>query len=92
MNNKEIIKKFDGEFSELRKIINSWKLIEGCPNDEFDNLNHKILSQLYKNSDYDKIDRILQSELVTYYGLYKNEFDSQELVKEIMFWWNSKLY
>ncbi|WP_298136935.1 hypothetical protein [Flavobacterium sp.] len=92
MNNKEIKKKFDGELSELRKIINSWKLIKGSPNDEFDNLNHKILSQLYKNSDCDKIDRILQSELVVCYGLYKNEFDSEELVKEIMFWWNSKLY
>lgn len=83
--------KYNGDFSELRKIINSWSLIPGSPNDEFDYLNSKILNQLYKNPDFEKIDRILQSELVVYYGLFSNEFDSKNLTEEIINWWNMNL-
>jgi len=81
---------YDGDFSQLRKIINSWNLISGSPDDEFDSLNNKILSELYKNADAEKIDRILQSELIVNYGLLNNEFDSEIFVNQIMNWWNSK--
>ena len=81
---------YDGDFSQLRKIINSWNLISGSPDDEFDSLNNKILTQLYKNGDAEKIDRILQSELISTYGLFSNEFDSEIFVTQIMNWWNSK--
>lgn len=75
---------------QLRKIINSWNLISGSPDDEFDSPNNKILSQLYKNADAEKIDRILQSELISTYGLFSNEFDSEIFVNQIMKWWNLK--
>ncbi|WDF48220.1 hypothetical protein PQ459_07010 [Chryseobacterium sp. KACC 21268] len=81
---------YDGDFSQLRKIINSWNLISGSQDDEFDSLNNKILSELYKNADVEKIDRILQSELISTYGLFSNEFNSEIFVNQIMNWWNSK--
>lgn len=90
MDKKDLKRIYDGDFSQLRKIINSWNLISGSPVDEFDSLNNKILSQLYKNGDAEKIDRILQSELIVTYGLFSNEFDSEVFVNQIMNWWNSK--
>ncbi|QES87353.1 hypothetical protein [Rhizosphaericola mali] len=90
MDKSEIRRKYDSDFSELRKIINSWSLIPGSPNDEFDSLNNKILSQLNKNQDFEKIDRIIQSELIVHYGLFDNEFDSKNLTEEIKNWWNFK--
>lgn len=90
MDKKDLKRIYDGYFSQLRKIINSWNLISGSPDDEFDSLNNKILSQLYKNADAEKIDRILQSELISTYGLFSNEFDSEIFVNQIMKWWNLK--
>lgn len=88
--NKELIKKdFKDKFSELRKILNSWDLIPGAPKDEFDGLNHKILSHLYKGADFEKINRVLESELSVTYGLYHDEFSAEEMTTEIMEWWNS---
>ena len=46
---------------KLRKLINSWKLIPGSTSDEFDALNHKILSALMNNRDENKIKGIIQS-------------------------------
>jgi len=88
VDNKELKRKYDGDFSELRKIINSWNLISGSSNHEFDSLNNKILNQLYKNSEPEKIERILQSELIITYGLFSNEFDSKIFLDRIMNWWN----
>lgn len=90
MDKSELKRKYSEDFSELREIINSWDLIPECPKDEFDYLNNKILSQLYKSPDFEKIDRILQSELVVYYGLFNNEFNSEIFTEEIINWWNSK--
>jgi len=90
VDKKDLKRIYNGDFSQLRKIINSWNLISGSPDDEFDSLNNKILSELYKNPDAEKIDKILQSELVVTYGLFNNEFDSELFVNQIMNWWNSK--
>ena len=90
MDKKDLKRIYNGDFSQLRKIINSWNLISGSPEDEFDSLNNKILSELYKNADEEKIDRILQSELIVTYGLFNDEFDSEIFVNQIMNWWNSK--
>ena len=62
VDKSELERKYIGDFSELRKIINSWNLIPGSPKDEFDNLSNKILSQLYKKVDEEKIFKILESE------------------------------
>ena len=90
MDNKELKIEFDSNFLQLRKIINSWDLIPGAPKDEFDTLKHKILSHLYKNADIEKIKRVIESDLCSYYGLFSNEFESSKMIKEIAEWWENK--
>jgi len=91
LDKKELKREYNGNLSELRKIINSWDLIPNAPSSEFDNLNHKILSQLSKGVDSEKLFNILQNELIVNYGLFDNEFDSTTMVSEIIDWWNSKI-
>ena len=86
----ELKTKYNVDFSELRKVINSWNLIPGSPNDEFDHLNDKILNQFYKNPKRDKILRILESYLVVYYGLYCDKFNGEEFADGIIQGWNNK--
>ncbi len=88
MNKSEIKQEFQGRFLSLRKILNSWDLIPGSPNDEFDSLNHQILSHLYKGADFNKVARVLGSELTVNYGLTTNSDDIEKLAKEIIDWWN----
>ncbi|MHA3047733.1 hypothetical protein JSO59_010315 [Riemerella anatipestifer] len=90
MDKSELKRKYNGDFSELRKIINSWNLIPGSPKDEFDNLSNKILSQLYKQADDEKIFRILESELIVSYGFFRTETDVQNFTRQIIEWWNNK--
>ncbi len=89
MNEEDLKREFKGKFLELRKIINSYDLIPHAPSDEFDALNHKILSNLYKDADFEKIQRVLDSELISYYGLFPNEVEIEKLASEIIEWWNS---
>ncbi|PQJ79448.1 hypothetical protein [Polaribacter porphyrae] len=91
MNREQIKKEFQENFRELRKKLNSWELIPGAPKDEFDGLNHQILSNLYKGANLEKITRVLESELSVTYGLYHNEFGADEMASEIIEWWNLKL-
>lgn len=91
MNKEEAKKEFKQNFIELRKILNSWELIPNSPKDEFDDLNHRILSNLYKGADLEKIIRILKSELTVTYGLYNDEFSANEMATEIIDWWSFTL-
>ncbi len=88
MDITEIQNEYNGNFSELRKIIKSWNLIQ---ENEFVSMNKKILDVLYKNTDYEKVKRILESELITNYGLFHDEFNSEKMTTEIANWWNSKI-
>ena len=38
----------------------------------------------------EKINRILQSELIVNYGLFSNEFNSEKLTNDIVSWWNKR--
>ena len=90
MNKDQIKKEFQENFLELRQLLNSWELIPGSPKNEFDSLNHQILSHLYKEADFEKISRVLDSELTVTYGLSYNLDDSKKLATEIIEWWNFK--
>lgn len=89
MNKEDLKKEFKENFLELRKIFNSWELISGSPKDEFDSLNHQVLSHLYKGADFEKVTRVLNSELIVTYGLSINTQDAEKIATEIMEWWNS---
>lgn len=89
-NRKEDIKReFESRFKQLRKIINSYDIIAHAPSDEFDSLNYKILSNLYKGAEHEKIEKILDGELIKTYGLFPNEVVTEKLANEIMQWWIS---
>lgn len=91
MDKKELIKQYTSYLSELRKIIISFDLIPNARSNEFDSLNQKLLRQLDKEVDKEKIARILKSELIVTYGLFDNKFDTSLIVDTIIGWWNSKL-
>ncbi len=86
MNKKEIEKEFRDRFSELKKLLNSWDLIPGAPSDEFDGLNQQILNHLYKGANIEKLERVLEGELVVTYGLFNDDLGIEELTAEIMKW------
>lgn len=88
MDISQIKKEFQENFLELRDILNSLELIPGSPSDEFDSLNHQILSHLYKGADFEKISRVLYSELTIYYGFFTDLKDTEKIAKEICEWWN----
>ena len=88
MNKTQIKKEFQERFFALRKIVNSWDLIPGSPKDEFDSLIHQILSHLYKGADFEKISRVLSSEMTVNYGLTTDNKDIKKLTEEILHWWN----
>ena len=90
MNNKELKLKYNRDFSNLRKIINSWNLIPESPIDEFDKLTNNILSQLYQNSLPENIEKILQHQLIDYYGIYTKKFNADKFVTDVLTWWNIK--
>lgn len=89
MSKDDLSIRLKGDFMNLRKIINSYDLIPGSPSDEFDSLNYKILSHLYKDADFEKIKRVLESELTVNYGFFSDEVDADQMASEIMHWWNS---
>lgn len=90
MDKIDLRNKYNSDFSQLRKIINSWELFDGASNDEFDALNNKILSHIYKYTDFEKLSRVISSELITNYGLFYDEFDAQKLAEEVLEWWRDK--
>ena len=90
MNNKELKDDFKRYFLSLRKILNGWDLIPDSPKDEYDSLNHTILSHLYKGADFDKISRVIDSELKVNYGLSTDIEDAKKIAIDIMDWWKNK--
>jgi hypothetical protein len=75
---------------DLNKIISKWDLIPGLPGDEFDSLTHKLISHLTRGTTKEKIFGILESELITRYGLSPTEVELETFAIEITDWWNYK--
>lgn len=73
--------------AELNKLSNSWELIPGA---DFDELNDHILRILQHEHDDDKLQRVLESELIQKYGLFRNEFDLDQIIRDIKQWWSMK--
>jgi 23S rRNA pseudoU1915 N3-methylase RlmH len=77
---------FEGQIKELSKLIYSWNLINVTSKSQLDDFSKKLLDALSKDEKFEKIRRIIESELCVTYGLYSNEFDSNNLAKQIMQW------
>ena len=84
---KKILTEFNSQKRELNKIVNNWGLIPDSPIDEFDHLSSQILSHLWKGAERSKIQRVIQSEIVTRYGIDCEIEESMTFSKEIYDWW-----
>ena len=91
-------KKWKSDFQDLRSIINAWDLIPGAPENEFDSINHGVLSRLYSGADKIEVVNYLLDELNGNYGIYSLEYYESKMAKnevegfvdEINLWWNTK--
>ena len=81
---------FREDYNELNNIIHKWDLIPGAPIEEYDFLTNRILSNLYKGADFEKLCRVIDSELVVTYGFYPDEVDAIEKATEVKDSSNSK--
>ena len=75
---------------ELRKLVNSWEINPGSPNDEYDQLVHRLLSNLINQRDHLKIRGIIESYITIDLGLFTNEVDLEKAHQEVISWWNKK--
>lgn len=85
----EIKKEFHEKFLELRKIINSYELMPGSGKNAFNKLIWQVLSHLYRGTEVQKISRILESELISRYGLSIKPNETEEIAIDILRWWDS---
>ncbi|MDR2273610.1 MAG: hypothetical protein LBF27_22065 [Sphingobacterium sp.] len=87
MDRKFLQNQYNSQLRLVRKIIKSWNLIPGAPLDEFDALAHKLLKHLSEGAHIIKIREIITSELVSGYGFFNHEIDTESFTNEIMDWW-----
>lgn len=70
MDRQEINHMYNGHLAQLRKIVSTWDLMTGVPSYEFDTLCNTVLSHLYQQADLQKIERVIESELIVRYGFF----------------------
>lgn len=89
MNINDLINERNGNIARLKKLIISMNLMPGLSKSSFDHLTEKLFQQLEKGTDQDKLEKVIETELCVSYGLYKSEFDSEEVTSEIFSWWEN---
>ena len=71
-------------------MVNSWDIIPGSPNDEYDVLVHRILSHIINQKYKSKIRGIVESYITIDLGLFTYEVDIEKAHQEVVFWWEQK--
>jgi hypothetical protein len=84
---------FKKQEQELRDILNEWDVLgvvdatyEGVF-DEYDDLNHWVLSLLHKGGNEEEIRNFLKRALKEHYGLPLEPTGLEPTVKKISAWW-----
>lgn len=75
--------------SQLNKLFYEINLCKDTSQNEYKRLSEKVLIQLEKGIECEKMKLILESELIVGYGLFNHEFDSEQLTNTIFNWWES---
>jgi hypothetical protein len=74
---KEIKQKYDSDFERLRELVNSFDplfLIDiGAPEDEYDSLTEKILSNVYDGKTKIEMTNLVRHEIQHHFGLVVSE-------------------
>lgn len=73
----------------LKKLIISMNISPGMDKDFYAYLAERVLQQLEKGADSQKIQGIIETELCVGYGLYRYEFNSEKITDGIMDWWEN---
>ncbi|WP_284464523.1 hypothetical protein [Chryseobacterium sp.] len=89
MDFNDLINEHNANFARLRALIISKNLIPSISKNSFGNLTEKLLQKLEKGADKNQLKNMIETELCVSYGLYKSEFDSEELASEIFNWWEN---
>ncbi|MDR2238503.1 MAG: hypothetical protein LBE92_20435 [Chryseobacterium sp.] len=84
-----IINERRGHLGQLKKLIISMNISPGMDKEFCAYLAERILRQLEKGVDSQKIQEIITYELCVGYGLYVYEFDSEKITDDIMDWWEN---
>ncbi len=90
---------FQKQESELRDILNEWDVLgvigaqdDGGPFDEYDDLNHWILSALHKGTDDEEVKAMLKKSLREHYGLPLEPTGLELTLQKIFVWWQKYKY
>ena len=92
MNPKDLeilLNEHHANFAQLKKLIVSMDLMPSLSKGSFEPLTEKILQQLEKDIDFEKLKNAIEFELCVTYGLYIDEFNSEEITILIMDWWKN---
>lgn len=74
---------------ELSKIIYQSNIMPSGHSTSFLKLSEHLIKQLQNESDLEKIDRVVSSELVSTYGLDIAKNESEELSEDIYNWYHN---
>lgn len=84
-----LINERNNQTEQLNKLILSMNLMVNAHKKTFHSLAEKLLQQLEKEIDIEKIKAIIESELCVTFGLYLNEFNSDKIADNIISWWEN---
>jgi hypothetical protein len=90
---RDLKAQFKADFSALREILNKHDIIgfmRDLPVDEYDCINHSLLSLLNQNNDLESIKELLKLEITEHFGLNNGQKFIDELAIDIFEWWNER--
>ena len=90
---RELKAQFKADFSALREILNKHDIIGFMPDlpvDEYDCINHRLLSLLNRDNDLESIKGLLKLEIAEHFGLSNNQRFIDKLAIDIFEWWNER--
>ena len=73
--------------SELSKIIFKTNIMPSGNSQSFTKLGEKLILDLQKGYDFDKMKRVVSSELITTYGLSVNDNELDEITEKVYSWY-----
>ncbi|MCP1300157.1 hypothetical protein NK356_13345 [Chryseobacterium sp. S0630] len=89
MNINGWINERNGNFAQLKKLIISMNLMPCLSKNSFNHLTEKLLQELEKEAVQEKLENIIETELVVTYGLYRSEFIAEDIARDILKWWEN---
>ncbi|MGU3373879.1 hypothetical protein [Chryseobacterium sp. M5A1_1a] len=89
MGINDYINEHNGNFVRLKTLIVSMNLMPGVSKSNFDHLAERLLQLLEKGADQSRLKDVIESDLCVSYGLYRSEFNSEKIARDIFDWWEN---